>query len=739
MCRVLFSSLLTAAVCSLASIPAARAFHEPETDQNEFVKPVLKNPGKNEPIDVRADKLTHFRDTGVAVASGDVIIVFGPYKVIADRVIYDPRADKLTAVGDVYFTEPNGNVVRAEKVHLNDRFREGFIEYLRITFTNEAWMTADRGVRSEGNVQVFDNVVYSRCNECVDKENDPLWQIRSKRATHVQDEGTIYHENTTFEIFGQPVFWLPEFSHPDPTVNKRSGFLVPTIQTSGEYGVGAEIPYFWNIAPNYDVTLRPVVTSRQGLLAQADWRHRLANGSYTLDLAGIYQLDTDLSPPGDTRLRGSARSEGNFALSRNWQWGWDVTATSDDTFMRRYDIDDRTDLVSQVYIDGIQDRNYFTAKAYRFEGLLDGDDNDLNPTIALPFVRHNYTFADPVFGGELGFDTRIFSFERESGADSSRVSTDLHWQRRMVNGYGHVVTPFLGVRGDLYVVDNVPDPTVAGGQRDTETVARALPRAGLDVRWPFVNQTDGIQHIFEPVGQIIAATNETDTDQIPNEDSIQFEFDTTNLFLSNKFTGVDRYEGGTRANLGFNYTMLFDTGAFIRASFGETLHIAGENSFAAGSGLDTDRSDFIASVALQPIENLLVTSLIRLDETTLDLQRHDLSVNAHFGPVDFAATYTDIQAAPLFGRLTAEEQVTAFATVALNDTWDIFGGARYDIQIDQQVSNVLGLRFNCDCFTAEVVYSESFTSDRDADADTSLTFRVVFKTLGGAKIGTELD
>jgi len=692
--------------------------------------PYTKDPGRDEPIKVRADRLTHNRDSGVAIASGDVIIDFGPYKLIADRVVYDPRADKLTAIGNVYFREPNGNVVRAEKLQLSDRFRQGFVDYLTVRFTNESWITADHGERRDGNVQVFTNVIYSRCNECVDADGTPLWRLRSAKVTHVEDEGTIYHEDSTLEFFGMPVFYVPWLSHPDPTVKKKSGFLIPTVHSSSTFGVGLEVPYFWNLAPNYDITLKPVITSRQGLLAQADWRHRLDNGSYFIDLAGIYQLDKGLSPPGDRRWRGSVHTAGKFDITRNWQWGWDITATSDETFMRKYDVDKRTDLVSQVYVDGIDDRNYFTAKAYHFQGLLTSDNNNNFP-VAAPFIEHSYTFGDAVFGGELGLDTHIFNLQREAGSDSARISTDLHWQRRMVNGYGHVFTPFAGVRGDVYVVDNVRDPAAPGGVRNSETIGRVLPRAGFDIRWPFVTQTDTVQHIFEPVGQFIAATNETDTNRLPNDDSVQFEYDPTNLFLHNKFTGIDRYEGGTRANVGFNYTLLFDTGAFVRASVGETFHIAGQNSFTVGSGLDTYRSDFIASLAVQPIENFIFSSMIRFDERTLDIQRHDLSVTAHVNRFDVAATYTDLERAPTFGRLSAEEQFTGLASFSLSDSWELFGGSRYDLQNNQQIGNIVGLRFNCDCFTAELAYTENFTGDRDVDESSAIMFKVILKTLGG--------
>lgn len=731
---MILCALFTLAMC--AGLAGDAGFGAPALAAQP--KPFVKDPGRDEPIKVRADRLTHYRDTGVAVASGDVIIDFGPYKLIADRVVYDPRGDKLTAIGNVYFREPNGNVVRAEKLQLSDRFRQGFIEFLTIRFTNESWIIADRGERSDGNVQVFTNVIYSRCNDCVDADGTPLWRLRSAKVTHVEDEGTIYHEDTTLEFFGMPVFYLPWLSHPDPTVKRKSGFLIPNVQSSSTYGLGIELPYFWNLAPNYDVTLKPVLTTRQGLLAQADWRHRLYNGEYFVDLAGIYQLDTDLSPPGDRRFRGSVHTAGTFDINRHWQWGWDITATSDDTFMRKYDIGGRTDLVSQVYVDGINDRNYFTARGYHFQGLLASDNNNNFP-VALPYLEHSYTFGDPVFGGEFGLDTHIFNLEREAGPDSARISTDLHWQARMVSRYGHVFTPFAGVRGDVYVVDNVRDPTVAGGVRDSETIARVLPRAGFDIRWPFVSQTGGIQHVFEPVGQFIAATNETDANRLPNDDSVQFEFDPTNLFLQNKFTGIDRYEGGTRANVGVNYTLLFETGAFVRASVGETFHIAGRNSFAVGSGLDTYRSDFIASLAMQPIENVIFSSMVRLDERTLDIQRHDLSMTAHVGRFDVAATYSDLTSAPAFGRLTAEEQFTGLASFALSDEWELFGGTRYDIQNDRQVANIIGLRFNCDCFTAELAYTENFTGDRDVDESSAIMLKVILKTLGGVSTSVDVN
>ena len=695
-------------------------------------RPHIEAPGPDEPLRLVADTMHYDRTTGTAAARGQVQINYGPYVVTADEVTYNARADTLTATGNVRLVEPNGNVVESEHITLSNHFREGFVRALTVYLTNEAQILAESGERHEGNVNIFHDVIYTRCRRCVDENGVPLWQIRSRKVTHVEDEATIYHEDATFEIFGRPIVRLPRFSHPDPSVRRKSGFLIPRFVASDEFGFGVEVPYYWNIAPNKDFTFSPVITSEQGPLLKGEWRHRVENGEYSISGAGIYQLDRQ-APPGDRRFRGGVRSIGEFDITDNWVWGWDGTLTTDDTFLRRYKVDDRTDIVSQLYLTGLEGRNYFTARAYHFKGLLKDDDNDLMPQ-ALPYAFHSYTFTDPVLGGQLGIDTKHFNIVRVDGTDSTRVVSDLHWKNRMVNGYGQVITPFAHLRGDLYTADNLP-----GVADDSDTVARLLPKAGLDVRWPFVSYGQSVQHIIEPVAQVIAATNETDLSRIANEDSIVLEFDPTNLFLDDKFTGIDRYEGGTRANVGVNYTMLFDGGRFARFSAGESFHLAGKNSFEPGSGLDTDRSDFVTSVAVQLHEDLLLSSTMRFDEDTLDLERHDLGAVGRFHRLSAAVNYTDVEAAPRYGRLTAEEQIDALVSVDLGRGWRIFGGTRYDIEEDRQLRNLVGIGFDCDCFAMEITYREDFTNDRDIDTDRSVFVMFHLKTLADTGVGTPLD
>jgi LPS-assembly protein len=225
--------------------------------------------------------------------------------------------------------------------------------------------------------------------------------VRSKQATHDQEKGRIYHKDMTLEIAGVPLLRLPYLSHPDPMQPRSTGLLVPSVDYSGKLGVGVKIPYFFNLAPNYDLTLKPVVYSRQGLLARAIWRHNVGPGTYEVDAGGIYQLSRKrFSGPGRRRWRGYARAEGRFDITSRWQWGFEGAVQSDRAMMRTYDIDSRDMIHSRLWIAGLDGRNWFYGETGHFRGLRDADTRGHDPR-ALPWLEHEYTFAPEIMGGAL--------------------------------------------------------------------------------------------------------------------------------------------------------------------------------------------------------------------------------------------------------------------------------------------------------------------------------------------------
>jgi LPS-assembly protein len=247
-----------------------------------------------------------------------VQIYYGGSTLEANRVVYDQKTKRLHAEGNVRLTEEDGKVTYGEIMDLSDDYRDGFVDSLRLDAPDQTRMAAARAERSSGNFTVFHNGVYTACAPCKDDpKKPPLWQVKAARIIHDQTEKMMYFEDARIEFFGRPLAWLPYFSAPDPTVKRKTGFLMPSISSSSVYGGAIEVPYYWALAPDYDATFAPMITTKQGPLLQGEFRQRLINGAYSIRAAGIYQLDKDYfvrsdgsTTPGYREFRGSLESSG---------------------------------------------------------------------------------------------------------------------------------------------------------------------------------------------------------------------------------------------------------------------------------------------------------------------------------------------------------------------------------------------------------------------------------------------
>jgi LPS-assembly protein len=728
---------------------------------------------------LEADQLLYDFDREIVTAIGNVQIYYGAAVLDAERVTYDQKSGRLVASGGVRLLEPNGNVLTAETMDITDDFRDAFIDSINVVTIDRARFSAQTAERRDGNLTIFRKGVYTACAPCLDNPGKPpLWQIKAARIIHDQAERTIYYENARLEFFGVPIAYVPVFFHPDPTVRRKTGFLAPTVLQSDSIGFGVTTPFFWNLAPNYDVTFSPTFLTRQGLLMQAEWRHRLMNGSYSIRASGIFQRDKEEFVDDGERLsgyrdfRGSVNTIGEFDLSHQWTFGWDLHAISDRTFNRDYEIAGATskDLTSTVYLTGLSDRNYFDLRGYYFNVQredtveeIPGPDyvhsDQAEQAVVHPVLDHNYVLDQPILGGELRFDSNLASLSREKSdiqhpldfdeyyagvaGTFTRATTRMSWRKRLIGPLGQVFTPFTYVQADANWV-SADDPTAP--LSEDEVLGRAMPAAGLEYEWPFLATLGSTVHTFGPKAQIIARPDEHYAGELPNEDSQSLVFDDTTLFAWDKFSGYDRQEGGTRANLGLVYTGLFPNGASVDALVGQSFQLAGVNSFAMrdhaltglGSGLESDASDYVGRVTLNTGTGLAFIARGRLDDTDLDVNRAELNALGAYGDSVVSLGYAYIRESPSAGIFDTRQEISGSAALEVVDNWSALGGLIYDIENDSAVSRSLGLGYADDCFAISAVYTETLDSYTDLSADRQVFVRINLRTLGDSDLTTDL-
>jgi LPS-assembly protein len=699
----------------------------------------------NLPMLLQADEMIYDNQNNQVTARGNVEIYYNNYTLLADKVIYNQATNTLSAKGNVRIKEPDGAEITADQITLTDDFRDGFIQSLKIVTSDDARIAASSAYRENGETTVFENAVYTPCKPCEDNpDKPPTWRIKAQRVIHKRSEATIAYENATFEMWGVPVAYLPRFSHADPSVKRKSGFLIPRFGHSNDLGFTTEIPYYFALAPNYDFTFSPLFTERNGVVVKGQWRQRTANGRYTVELAGIDQWDYRDISPGNQDFRGSVKTKGKFDINEFWSYGWDITAQTDDTFRRFYRLDNilTTEQVNDIHLTGISERNYFDARLYQF-GALTINDTAAAESRVHPIIDYNYIYSDPVFGGEFSFDSNMMSLSSDDAADSNRLINELKWRRTLISPGGQILTPFFSARGDLYNVSNVVNPFTDELGEETN-IARGMVTGGVEYRYPFVARTANAAHVIEPIGQFIARPDLGDQDDIPNEDALSLVFDDTLLFDIDKFSGYDRIESGTRANVGMRYTYQADGGGYVRAVVGQSYQVAGDNpfEFRNESGLRSTVSDYVTGLYIRPINQLSFVAQTRFDESTFEVKRTDLTSTVSIGPARGSATYSkqldkpEIRGEELLEVRDNREEILANGSLNLTEFWSLIGSVRYDISRDQQVTDAIGLKYSDDCFALTVSYAQSFIQDRDIRPDETISLRFEFKHLGAFDIGS---
>lgn len=686
------------------------------------------------PVLLTADEMSYDQNSSVVTARGNVEITSGDRILLADEVTYDQRSDTVIATGNVSVTETDGTVIFADRVELSDQLREGSVQAFRALLSDESRLVANTAERTDGNLTMLNDAVYSPCDLCADDPTRaPLWQLRARKVTHDQLAKQVTYRDARLEVYGVPVLYSPYFSHPDPSVKRKSGFLAPSFQRSSVLGTAVETPYYYVVNPSIDLTIAPKITSDEGPILGGEFRQRTQTGRYEFQGTITYpdQRNAFNQKTGRKDERGYVKGKGKFDYDETWAYGFNVHRATDDTFLRRYRISNEDTLTSRAYVEGINGRNYAAVNSYAFQGLRANDDPGQTPLV-LPMADYNYVGAPGRFGNSLRFDANALMLTRNEGTDSRRLVTNTRWQLPYYGNLGEVVTFAGELRADGYLVnDRRPDPQnpLAGSQEGF--VGRAVPQASVDWRLPFVRHDATAQHVIEPIVVGIISPNGGNPAKIPNEDSINFEFDDTNVFATNRFPGYDRIEGGARLNYGVKYGIYGDTGYYASALLGQILRARADDTFAQQTGLESNSSDYVGRFDFSPNELIQFFNRFRLDRNNLAIQRNELGFDLGNARHRIGLTYVSLSRELTTTDTRAREEAAIYGQTAISRYWSLTGRTRQDLTEANggTINYGLGLIYEDECFAAFMEFEREFISDRDVEPSTSVSFRIRLKNL----------
>jgi LPS-assembly protein len=694
---------------------------------------------EGKPLDFAADELTYDQNAETVTASGNVVMAYDGMLVHADQVIYNRNTGKVAVAGEIWAELSDGSIIRGQDLVIDERFENGVISNIGVILADNSRFAAAQGTLQGRNKTTLSRAVYSPCEVC-GEDDVPLWQVKAVRVVHDRGKKRVTYKSAWIEAFGVPVVYTPYFSHPDPTVHAASGFLAPDLGQSRALGLIMEIPYYWRIADNKDATITPIITTRESIVLSGEYRQHFGPGQMATSgsITNVDKRDEFGNSLGRNEYRGHIFSRGKFEMGDplgvggDWQWRYDVGWTSDDTYLRRYRFSDMDTVVSEAAIERFGKRSYGAITAVGFQGLRVEDVSGLTPFV-LPMAEYYYRSPPGFFGGSFEFNANALAITRLDGLDTRRLSTAGRWEVPFITEAGNIFTVGLSLRGDFYYVSDSANPDEAAYAGRDGTSYRVLPQARLEWRRPMIRTGENTQQTLEPIMALVGGFNSGNPDEIPNEDSRIAGFDDTNLFADSRFTGLDRWEAGSRIDYGIRYGV--DGNSFsVRTLVGQSYRFYKDPEIPDGTGLEGHFSDIVARVEATLSPYLDIIYRARIDNKDGKLRRNE--VDAIMGPESFRVTlgYLDLKSgademdptAPLLPR----EEVRGAVAYKFSRYWQAIGSYIYDIGRDASVAARGGIIYEDECLRFGIVLDRRFTSDRDIRPDTSVILKIALKNLG---------
>lgn len=717
---------------------------ENSTFAHSFIQSPKKTRQKNDEVLLRADDVSYEKGLGLVIARGNVQVSDGIDVLEADTVTYNKKLNMVSASGNVRLYKHSGELITGSYVELTEDLKKGFIDKIYLITADEERFAASKGFKDD-HITTMEKGVYSPCKLCKADKNAPFtWQIRATKIIRDEESMDVSYRNLILDFKGIPGFYFPYFKHPDPSVERRTGLLMPTFANASELGTTLIAPFYWDINAQQDVTLRPVFMSKEGVLLGGDYRGLFTHGFVNVSASTIKTNNITGAPGAQktnpTEYHGHLSGITRFDLTENWRFKANGTRVTSPTYFRRYYFveggrfyGDGT-LDSQGFFEGFYDKNYIAFGGYDFQNLRAEVNNKTVPVVT-PVVKADYQSDTDAWGGSW-----------KTGLDQNYVTRPLGTKVGRVSSWGNYTLPYISaagtthkaqaeIRGALYDIRSSQSPVSQRPVRQTR--GRVIPTLTLDNGYPLVQYFDKNALILEPILGAVISSNNMNDPKIPNEDSQDFEFDTTNVMKKDRFPGFDRIDGGQRLNYGVNFNLYGDKSKQLFKGFvGQSYSFSKENQFPQYSGIYKGQSDFVSALGTNPHPYFSANWSSRFDKKTFRLRKSLLQAMA--GPPIFQlhVDYIMIDRQFLANQFVKREQITTSVHSCFHENWNTYIKVTKELGYKPgDLEHGAGLMYQDDCFFSKLDLFRTFYNDRDIKPSKTIMLTLGFKNLGTYSTG----
>ncbi len=649
-------------------------------------------------------------------------------KIYLDNFNYQMKQNIFKSIGLIKVIDKSNNKYEFSQIYIDENKKE-LIGSDSKTFLNQDGFKMNK----ENKPRIFSNSISLKENEsnfikssfttCNYRENDkcPPWELRASKMKHDNIKKTIYYDNAVIRIYDVPIFYFPKLAHPDPTVKRRSGFLIPSYADTKNLGSSLNIPYFWAISPDRDFTLKNQLFVNENPLFAGEYRQVFKNSDLIFDFGYSkgYKNISDTKKPGD---------KSHFFAK----------------FFKEFSDNDIKTSDFEINLQDVSHRKYL--KLYRIKSdLVDyetntlenfvnfnhyNDEKDLFISVRSSIYRNltesyndKYEFILP----ELNLNKNLYSEKLGSGSFNSNFKIHNYdtnkFENFLINDFewsydktffnlpydGSFLTSLKNVNYEAQNVDKFKKKTTS------ELMGALGYLASIDL---IKSDDNGKNHILKPKLLFKYAPNHMKNE---TEDNSLYR---ENIFSLNRINSSSNFEGGSNLTYGFDYERKGKENN-VKLSLGQVINEKKTNNkMPDTSSLDKRFSDVVGSFEFDA-NNLKVSYNYSLDQNFKEMNYNEFGAEYSLSNMKFNLNYLEEN-----NISDVKEYVkTSFEIKRGNNGLFSFNNKRNIITNSSEYYN-LSYEYINDCLRAGLVYRREFYNDSELEAENSLMFKVTLSPFG---------
>ena len=714
-----------------------------EMDYNKS-KQIIKAKGnvrienlKND-IEIFANRLTYFKKEEKIILNENIRInlekklTFKTEKVIYDKnkkeIIIDTSSNfqdnfgnkisskkskfllkqKILKINSVRMTDQINNSYYFENAIISFENNEMIGDNVKIDFFKNSFGNIDNDPRLRGNYLYSDNDqslikkgVFTTCKKREDK--CPPWQFKAQEIRHNKAKKTIYYKNAWLEIYDKPIIYFPKFFHPDPTVKRQSGFLMPRFESSSSLGDSLSVPYFKVISDNKDFTFRPKIYGDNEGLFQNEYRQENKNSSHISDLS---------------IKRGNKSSKSHFfsntIATLNLSYFEDnelevnIETTSNDTYLKSHKIksaitNKNSLLNSFLLFRGNNQDLYLEAKVESYEDLTKDKSSD------------KYQYLLPSFEISKNFNNNL---NLVSNGYHKNYNTNV-FEKVLINDLKYSSIPKINSKGFVnkfnLLIKNVTTESDNSSEYSNDFKSQNFGSIMYDISYPMKKEGDNFDNFLSGKASFMYSPNKN-----KNIKNLDRKIDFKNVFTQNRLGLNDSIEGGQSITLGGEYKITDKkNNNILNAGLAYVLRDKNEKKLPNSSTINNKSSDIIGIFNYEPNDNFNFEYNFSVDNdlssTNYNLIKADFTVNK------FVTTFEFLQEDDEIGT---ENHYSNEIKFILNESSSLKYRTRRNKKTDLTEYYNLIYEYKNDCLTAAIQYNKDYYSDKDLKPNEEIFFSI---------------